>query len=424
MVETWFEETVFEALTDDRAGDGGLSDHAARAEPGSFLRHAVALSMSKLADDLLSPKLVLSWLLTTLGAANVLIGLLVPIRESLALLPQLFTAPRIQAMARRKRAWAAGALVQGLACAGIVVAALTLTENAAGVAVCVLLAVLATARSICSVSYKDVLGKTVGRSRRGSVTGFAASVASVGVIGFALLILVSGGASMGLVAGGLTLAAVLWLGAGAVFATLSEEATPGASEGTPWAQLGLLRQDANLRVFLWARGLLTATALAPPYLVVLGSAGGAFDRLGALLLASAAASFVSSYLWGRMADRSSRQVLMASGIVGAAGLAMAPAFALAGVAGTWWALPAALFVLMVAYHGVRQGRSTYLVDMAPDGRRSAYTAVSNTVIGVVLMGSGVFGAVASLAGASVTLWIFAAMSLAAAAVASRLDEVE
>jgi len=73
---------------------------------------------------------------------------------------------------------------------------------------------------------------------------------------------------------------------------------------------------------------------------------------------------------------------------------------------------------------VRQGRSIYLVDMAPDDNRAAYTAVSNTVIGIVLLGSGIFGALASLAGTEVTLLIFAAMSLAAFAVTKGLDEID
>ncbi|WP_345741679.1 hypothetical protein [Roseovarius nanhaiticus] len=95
----------------------------------------------------------------------------------------------------------------------------------------------------------------------------------------------------------------------------------------------------------------------------------------------------------------------------------------AGMAGTIWALPLVLFVLMIAYHGVRQGRVIYLVDMAPHDRRAAYTAVSNTVIGVALLGSGLFGALASLAGPQVTLLIFAAMALASIMVTNSLHEI-
>ena len=65
---TDFKKTLFKALVDDSAGSGGLSQTQARHEPANFLRHAATLSMSKIADGLIDPKLVLSWLLAHLGA--------------------------------------------------------------------------------------------------------------------------------------------------------------------------------------------------------------------------------------------------------------------------------------------------------------------------------------------------------------------
>ena len=115
---------------------------------------------------------------------------------------------------------------------------------------------------------------------------------------------------------------------------------------------------------------------------------------------------------------------MASGALGAGALCLALILAGAGLAGTWWAMPTALFLLMIAYHGVRQGRSTYLIDMAPEERRAVYGAAASTIIGVILLGSGLFGALASLMGTGATLGVFAAMSIAAALLAIRLDEVE
>ncbi len=423
-----FEETLFEALTDDSGSSGGLDDAARAAEPGNFLRHAASLSMTKIADGLIDPKLVLSWLLTTLGASAVFVGLLVPIREAGALLPQLFVAGRVQALRHRKWVWALGSVGQGLSVAGIVAAGLTLQGAAAGAVICALLAVLALCRSLCSVSYKDILGKTVGKSRRGAATGLAASAASVGVILFALALLSGLAERMVLVIGALCLAAALWLAAGALFSTLREAgSTPAQGDGDgPLAQLALLRTTPQLTRFIATRGLLVATALAPPYLLLLAQSQGqtGVRQLGALVLASALASLLSSYLWGRLSDRSSRNVLRLAGLVGAAALAAAVLLDRAGVINSAWALPLVLFVLMIAYHGVRQGRSTYLVDMAPADQRAAYTAVSNTVIGVVLLVSGGFGGVASLLGPQVTLAVFAAMCLAATLVAGGLDEVE
>ncbi|OAN69451.1 MFS transporter permease [Jannaschia sp. EhC01] len=422
-----FEESVFEAVFDTQE-EGELPDAAAKAEPASAVRHAGSLSMTKLADGLIDPKLVLSWLLTSLGAPAWLVGLLVPIREAGALLPQLFTADWVHSLAVRKWVWVGGAAVQGLSAAGIVAVGLTLDGVAAGAIICALLAVLAVARSLCSVSYKDILGKTVGKTRRGTVTGSASSVASVGVIIFAGLLISGWAPRFALVVGAISLAAALWLVAAAVFATLPEVRSEDtqAPSGNPLRHLALLREDPQLVRFIAVRGLLTATALAPPFLVLMASdgGGGAFEQLGALVLASSLASFLSSYIWGRFSDRSSRQVLMTAGGVGALALGAAVALSAAGLFGQLWAVAGTLFVLMIAYHGVRSGRSTYLVDMAPEDNRAGYTAVSNTVIGTILLASGVFGALANVLGPVWAVGLFAVMSLAAAVVAMGLEEVE
>lgn len=48
--------------------------------------HVISLTLTKTADALIDPKLVLSWLLTALGSPGAMIGLLVPVREGGALI--------------------------------------------------------------------------------------------------------------------------------------------------------------------------------------------------------------------------------------------------------------------------------------------------------------------------------------------------
>lgn len=416
-------ERAFEAVT----GADGTRGDAPAGEAGNFFRHALSLALTKTGDGLIDPKLVLSWLLSHSGVPPVLIGLLVPVREAGALLPQIVISGRIMAWPQRKWAWAGGSAVQGLAVAAILGAALLLEGRALGLAVCAALAVFAVARSFCSVSYKDVLGRTVARSRRGTAAGLGASVASAGVILFGAVLLSDVADRRAVVLGALALAALSWLAAAAVFAGMNEPlAEPEAPRENPLGQFTLLREDRQLLRFVLARGCLVATALAPPYLILMASEGGqsGFRHLGLLLFSSAGASLVSSYVWGRFADVSSRRVLIAAGAIAGAVLGVAALAGGAGMAGTLWVLPALMFALMVAYHGVRNARSTYLVDMAPEDRRAAYTAVANTVIGVLLLGGGVFGLVASTFGAGVAVAGFAALSLAGAALAWGLDEVE
>ena len=387
------------------------------------LRHIVSLSMTKIADGLIDPKLVLAWLLTGLGAPAVYAGALVPIREAGALLPQMPLAGVLARLRHRKWMWVLGSAGQGIAAALIVLAALTLEGSAAGIAICAALAGLALCRAACSVSYKDILGKTVEKAQRGAVTGLAGSASSIGVLIFALLLISGIARDQGVVVAAIGLAACLWVAAALLFSTMREDATGEGADTR--ADFSVLRDNAPLQRFILVRGLLVSTALAPPYLVILaGEDQGSLGQLGALVLASAAASFLSSYVWGRMSDQSSRRVLMISGILGAIAMAAAVACWAVGIAKVFWVMPAVLFVLMIAYHGVRQARSTYLVDLAPEDKRAAYAAVSNTVIGVILLGAGVIGGGAALLGAEATLMVFVVMAVLAAVFARGLPEVE
>lgn len=403
----------------------GADDLSAK-ESRNGLRIISAVAMSKISDGLIDPKLVLSWLLTALGAPAYFIGALVPIREAGALLPQLLLASRLGRMKQRKWMWVAGSAVQGAAALVIAFAGFALSGGLAGLAICVALAVLAVARSACSVSFKEVLGKSVSRQRRGAVTGFAGSTASAAVVIFALLLIFGVLTSQSAVAAAVALAGVLWIIAALVFAGLSE--TDSRRYGGDVSEFRrLLHEDWYLRRFILVRGLLVSTALAPPYLVLLSApdGGAVLGHLGALVLASALASFVSSYVWGRLSDWSSRRVLFLSGGLG--GLAMAAMVVLsrAGLVDrALWLSPVVLFVLMIAYHGVRQARSTYLVDLAPRDFRGAYAAVANTLIGSILLVAGVFGGALSFLGAEAALVGFAVMSLFGAGLAMTLKNVE
>ncbi len=417
-------DELFQTLVDDPDTPGGLEETAQAREVGNFLRHVISLSASKVADGLLNPKLVLSWLLTTLGAGSFLTGLLVPVRESGALLPQLFTTPYITSSRIRKWYWAGGSIVQGACAGGIALAGVTLEGQAAGILIVVLLGLLALARSVCSASYKDILGKTVGKSRRGTATGFAASAASAGVILFAVLLLLGLIDRFTLVIAAIVLASVLWITGGLVFARMREvESEPQNGEGIGLGQFSLLKDRPQLKRFILVRSLLVGTALAPPYLVLL-QPDGALGALGALVLASAIASLLSSYVWGRLSDRSSRRVLLYAGIAGGAVLAAIAAMGWLGLAGVPLLVPVMLFGLMISYHGVRQGRSTHLVDMAGPEDRASYTALSNTMVGIVLIVAGVAAAGVSALSVPLTLLVFAGMAMAGAWLSLGLDEVQ
>jgi MFS family permease len=230
---------------------------------------------------------------------------------------------------------------------------------------------------------------------------------------------------------GLLLAAAgVWLLACALFAAIREE--PGATEGGGNAlfeavrSLTLLKTDAAFRHYVVARILLLSSALAPPFYVLLTQQhSDGVTGLGLLIIASGLAASLSAPVWGRMGDRSSRRVMViASAAVGVTGLATG----LADSAAPWlmsnhW-ITALLFLLITVFHsGVRLGRKIYLVDMAAQDTRSAYVAVSNTVIGVAMLFGGAIGLLGDVLRTSSVIAVLGAASLLAAFYIVRMEEV-
>ncbi|GGA21970.1 MFS transporter [Neptunicoccus cionae] len=395
----------------------------------AFITHVSALALTKTADGLINPKLVLAWLLNALGAPGYLIGFLVPVRESGSLFPQLLFARMLERRHLRKYFWAGGAAVQGLAAFGMAAAAILLEGAAAGWAILLCLAVLAVARSVCSASFKDILARTVEKGRRGRVSGLAGTLSAVVVFVFALLlsfqILPRDPA---VIAIAIALAGGLWLLASFIFTTLDEPEAE-TSKDAEQSLKGLsqpLREDSEFRTYIATRALLISTALAPPFLIMLGGgeSESGFGNLGLLILASSIASIVSSYLWGTFADYSSRQTLMVAGGVSGVIFALAAVGGLFGMGGGGWLIAAYVFFAQIAYQGARAGRKTHLTDMDSHDRKPVYTALSNTMIGALLLAGGIFGVIADAAGPQLVLGIMAALSGAAVFVGSRLSEVQ
>jgi hypothetical protein len=217
-----------------------IPDAACNDQPENFFLQLGANVCTKIGDELASAKLVLPWLLSAAGAPAFFIGLLVPIRESLSLLPQLFVAAAIRARAVRKWFWVGGSIVQGLCVMAMAAAALLLEGAAAGWTVVGLLVIFSLARGVSSVSAKDVMGKTVSKTRRGTLTGYATAAAGLVTIAAGGWLQLRGGepGHAGGVAGLLLVAGGLWLLGAALYANLREQ--PGATEGaatlgaTPW----------------------------------------------------------------------------------------------------------------------------------------------------------------------------------------------
>jgi hypothetical protein len=321
--------------------------------------------------------------------------------------------------------------MQGICVAGMAVAVWRLDGLQAGLAVSGLLVLFSLSRGFCSVSMKDVQGKCIPKARRGRLAGLASSISGFGTLGIsALLIARKEDPSRAFYLALLFTGAVLWWAAALLFRFVREYdgETAGGENALleAWQSLKLLRNDAPFRHFVITRSLLLCSALSAPFFVVLAQRSTPDSRmLGAFLMASSLASSLSAAIWGWMADASSRDVMVrASGIAATICLAMGiGAYFFRESSVPIWVIPAAYLVLSIAHAGVRIGRKTYLVDMAGGTKRTDYVAVSNTVIGVLLLITGGISALTSLLSVEAVLVFLGLLGAAGTVSAFRLQDV-
>lgn len=403
-----------------------ISDDACKVVPGNFFLILLSQWLTKLGDGLFNAKTVLPWLLTSVGAPAFFSGLLVPIRESGSLLPQLLFGGLLRAYPVRKWFFVLGCVLQGLSVLAIAWVAGRLEGMSAGIAVVLLLIGFSLARGLCSVASKDVMGKTIPKTRRGRLGGYSDSLAGLITLLVAATMILDFELASRLTFL-LVLAGLLWGVAALVYARIDEY--PGATEGggnafkEALASLSILRTDKAFRRFITVRCLMMSSGLAAPYLVILAQQQDmSLAGLGYFIAISGLASFVSGTIWGRLADVSSRRVM----IYTAWATAVLCVLAALGVGGgyhlaIWVGL---FFLLSVVHQGVRLGRKTYVVDIAQGNRRTDYVAVGNTLIGVMLLVIGVLLSALAQFSMLAVLLLFGASAMLAALLGLKLPEVQ
>jgi sugar phosphate permease len=268
-----------------------------------------------------------------------------------------------------------------------------------------MVAVFSLASGVASVSYKDVMAKTIPKGKRGRLLGARGTVGGVLTLAaaFVLYLGVGGAEARAPYVALLAAGALLWLVAAGAFSRIIEH--PGATEGGRNALEEIraagrvLKEDANLARFVAERVLLLAVPFLQPFYVViaLSQTGERIGGLALFVAATGLANVLSSPFWGLFSDRDSRAVMsVAAGIGALTGAAVIGATFLPEAVQSSLLYMPALFLGGVAQGGTRLGRKTYLVDYAPRDKRPLYVAVSNTIVGVFTVGGAAFGALAQV----------------------------
>lgn len=343
-------------------------------------RLIAGLSLNKLADLLISTKTTLTALMLALGAPTWMIGWLVPIRESGALLPQAFISYYLRQHKQRHVVWRLGITVQACSVVGILLAALFFDGAMAGGAVLFSLALLSIGRSACSLTVKDMEADVAQKGERGSLIGIASTVSGFATLAVAVPLFMFND-SLGTVA----LAALIGFSALIFIATLfcmwPIKTSVQSNEET--GNIISVNFDSTVYKFIFVRGLFVHSALVAPYFMV-QKGDNASELLPIYIAAEALAALLSSFIWGKVADKSAKLTLQIAG-----GLALTACVGLLLITNNSLIVSAILFfVLSIAHAGVRTGRKTYSLDVKEGQERTELVGFSNTAIGLILLAFG------------------------------------
>lgn len=427
-------ERLYDWITgegEERACDA-ISEKQCTDVPKNFFLNAASGFCSKLAEQLVSPGVTLPWILNLAGASAGFTGLLVPLKNAGSLLPQILVSARIRSFAKRKYFWGFPALFQALMVALMALAFYFYEGNAAGYFITGALFLFSVASGVASVSFKDVMAKTIPKGRRGRLlatraTGGGILTLAAGAVMFLFLDQNTEKLPFLIL---ILIASVLWVGAGMFFMLIDEEA--GATDGgrNPIDEVkkgwDILKTDTNLRDFVFTRAMLMAIPLAQPFFIIYGKeiTNAELSGLGLFVLASGIAGFISSPFWGKFADASSRKLMMVVAILGILNIALVMAFDyLPGNLQSIYVFAPLILLIMMIHGGARLSRKTYLTDYAPDDERPLYISLSNTFIGLFTLVAAGIGFIAELFSLQILFLFLIGMLIAAIVLAFRLKEL-
>jgi MFS family permease len=378
-----------------------------------------------LGETLMDPTLVLAAFVSHLTASPFWVGLVVPLRDGAWYLPQLWVSGHLQSQPRKLAYYGQMGLLRMAGLALLCLAAFTLRDPAwLLAALFVAFGLYALASGFSGLPFLEVVSKTVPPRRRGLFFAWrltTGGLLALGASGVVRALLGEGGPlAFPHNFGVLFVLSSVFIGVGMwVFLLVDEppdrETQPRVSVGAQLKRaLPLVRADRNFQGFLIMRTAFLLGGCASPFFAVYVQQrlGGPLEMVGVYLAVVTASGLVSNMVFGRLSARVGNRrivvftaalgLVMSVLVVALAGLAKP--LGLSGMAAAECLLP--VFALMGAREaGLGVAAQSLLLEIAPPAERSVYLGFTNSVLGVVLLSTGLSGVVVERFGFMALIWL-------------------
>jgi hypothetical protein len=364
-------------------------------------------------ETLTEPTLVLASFVSRLTDSPLWIGMIVPLRDGSWFLPQLWVSSFLQSEPRKLPYYRRMALVRALPWLAMTVVVLTVRDPLWTLIIFfICFSITAVAAGLSGLPFLEIVGKTIPSERRGEFFALRLATGGLAGVGASFFVrwmldeknLYTFPANFGVLFGtALALACASWL----VFAWIVE---PDDQNIKPPVSLidqlrraiQIIKNDPRYRRFIYLRSSLIIGGAATPFFAVYvqRTLDGSLSMIGVYLAVYVITNLITNFTLARISGKIGYQRV--TEIAGVAGLAMtlivltliliASPLNLRGTIPSLWLIP--VFILS----GIRESTQgvagqSLLLEIAPLSERTLYLGFTNTLLGIILLSTGLSGIV-------------------------------
>jgi hypothetical protein len=364
-------------------------------------------------ETIMEPTLVLASFVSRLTDSPLWVGMIVPLRDGSWFLPQLWVSSFLQSEPRKLPYYRQMALVRALPWLAMTIVVLTVRDPLWTLIIFfACFSITAVAAGLSGLPFLEVVSKTIPSERRGEF--FALRLATGGLAGVGASFFVrwmldeKNGylfpANFGVLFGtALALACASWL----VFAWIVEPSDQNVKPPVSLIDqlrraIQIIKSDPRYRRFIYLRSSLIVGGAATPFFAVYvqRTLDGSLSMIGVYLAVYVFTNLVANFALARISGKIGYQRV--TEIAALAGLTMtlvvltlilvASPLNLRGTIPSLWLIP--VFVLS----GIRESSQgvagqSLLLEIAPLSERTLYLGFTNTLLGIILLSTGLSGIV-------------------------------
>jgi MFS family permease len=354
-------------------------------------------------ESLVDTRVVMTAFLSQLTTSNTLIAFLAPMRLTGWFLPQFFAAPFIERYRVKIVFYRQNAFLRMVAWVVLIIGMFFIQNSSVMLGLffaCILF--IALSDGLSGLPWMIVTSKTIPADRRGMLFAMRNGVGSVvGILGGFVVVYLLAGNFLSfpqnyaiLFALATLFFALSYWSFGRTIEPADDNAVPNASIPNQLRRAGdIIRQNVEYRRFLIARMCLTAGIAAIPFITVFArrelNISDAF--LGAMVSVTIGANLIANYVLGRLsAQFGNRLNVILAGIFGAlmclTGVLVVtvPIFATP-------LIPVFFILSGITNTAIQISGGPMVMDLAPAEERSAWFGLTNTLLGLTMIATGIAG---------------------------------